>query len=54
MHPTHVVRTFTRPHGLPPHRYVTSRRIDLARRLLLDGMRPPRWPARPASSTSRT
>ncbi|MCZ2820165.1 AraC family transcriptional regulator [Modestobacter sp. VKM Ac-2977] len=35
---THVVRAFTRRHGLPPHRYLTGRRIDLARRLLLDGM----------------
>jgi AraC-like DNA-binding protein len=38
VHPTHVVRAFTRRHGLPPHRYLTGRRIDLARRLLLDGM----------------
>ena len=37
VHPTHVVRAFTRRHGLPPHRYLTGRRIDLARRLLLDG-----------------
>jgi AraC-like DNA-binding protein len=36
--PTHLVRAFTRRHGLPPHRYLTGRRIDLARRLLLDGM----------------
>ncbi|MCZ2812739.1 AraC family transcriptional regulator [Modestobacter sp. VKM Ac-2979] len=35
---THVVRAFTRRHALPPHRYLTGRRIDLARRLLLDGM----------------
>ncbi|MER7889995.1 AraC family transcriptional regulator [Micromonospora sp. NPDC094482] len=39
-HPTHLVRTFTRVHGLPPHAYLTSRRIDLARRLLLAGQRP--------------
>jgi AraC-like DNA-binding protein len=38
VHPTHVVRAFTRRHGLPPHRYLTGRRIDLARRLLLGGM----------------
>ena len=38
VHPTHVVRAFTRRHGLPPHRYLTGRRIDLARRLLLAGM----------------
>jgi AraC-like DNA-binding protein len=39
-HPTHLVRAFTRELGLPPHRYLTGRRVDLARRLLLDG-RPP-------------
>lgn len=39
-HPAHLVRCFTREYGLPPHRYLTSRRIDLARRLLLAGHRP--------------
>lgn len=39
-HPTHLVRAFTAAFGLPPHAYLTGRRIDLARRLLLDG-RPP-------------
>ncbi|MFC3505582.1 AraC family transcriptional regulator [Micromonospora krabiensis] len=39
-HPTHLVRTFTRVHGLPPHAYLTGRRIELARRLLLAGQRP--------------
>ncbi|MEO3741879.1 AraC family transcriptional regulator [Plantactinospora sp. B5E13] len=39
-HPTHLVRSFTRRYGLPPHRYLTGRRIDLARRLLLAGMPP--------------
>jgi AraC-like DNA-binding protein len=39
-HPTHLVRVFTRQYGLPPHTYLTGRRIDLARRLLLAG-RPP-------------
>ncbi|MFI7604604.1 AraC family transcriptional regulator [Micromonospora sp. NPDC049366] len=39
-HPTHLVRTFTRVHGLPPHAYLTGRRIALARRLLLAGQRP--------------
>src|SRR2546421_246633 len=39
-HPTHLVRAFTRAHGLPPHRYLTGRRIDRARRLLLSGRRP--------------
>lgn len=38
VHPTYAVRAFTRRHGLPPHRYLTGRRVDLARRLLLDGM----------------
>lgn len=36
----YLVRAFTREYGLPPHRYLTGRRLDLARRLLLDG-RPP-------------
>ena len=38
--PTHLVRAFTRAYGLPPHRYLTGRRVDLARRLLLDGVPP--------------
>jgi len=38
--PAYLVRAFTREYGLPPHRYLTGRRVDLARRLLLDG-RPP-------------
>ena len=37
-HPTQLARAFHRHVGLPPHRYVTGRRIDRARRLLLDGM----------------
>ncbi len=36
-HPTHVVRAFSRRFGMAPHQYVTSRRVDLARRMLLDG-----------------
>lgn len=36
-HPTHLVRAFTARHGVPPHRYLTGRRVDLARRLLLGG-----------------
>lgn len=36
----YLVRAFTREHGLPPHRYLTGRRLDLARRLLLDGHPP--------------
>jgi AraC-like DNA-binding protein len=39
-HPAHLVRAFTREYGMPPHRYLTGRRVDLARRYLLDG-RPP-------------
>ena len=33
----HLVRSFTRQYGLSPHAYVISRRIDNARRLLLQG-----------------
>jgi AraC-like DNA-binding protein len=36
-HPAHLVRTFTRAYGLPPHRYLTGRRVEAARRRLLDG-----------------
>ncbi|HEX6233900.1 MAG TPA: AraC family transcriptional regulator [Jiangellaceae bacterium] len=36
-HPTHLVREFTRRFGLPPHRYLTGRRVEAARRLLLAG-----------------
>ena len=39
-HPAHLVRMFTREFGISPHRYLTGRRVDLARRLLLDGMAP--------------
>ncbi|WP_205780116.1 helix-turn-helix transcriptional regulator [Micromonospora ureilytica] len=39
-HPTHLVRTFTHVHGVPPHSYLTGRRVELARRLLLAGQRP--------------
>jgi AraC-like DNA-binding protein len=35
--PTHLVRSFTRAYGISPHAYVISRRIDSARRRLLDG-----------------
>jgi AraC-like DNA-binding protein len=37
-HPSHLVRTFRREYGLPPHRYVVGRRLDRARRMLLDGI----------------
>ncbi|MFC0627313.1 helix-turn-helix transcriptional regulator [Kribbella deserti] len=36
-HPAHLVRAFSKEFGLPPHRYLTGRRVDLARRYLLDG-----------------
>ncbi|MFB7208206.1 AraC family transcriptional regulator [Streptomyces sp. NPDC056004] len=39
-HPTHLVRAFSGAFGIAPHQYLMSRRIDRARRLLLDG-RPP-------------
>ncbi|SEG89216.1 transcriptional regulator, AraC family [Actinacidiphila yanglinensis] len=39
-HPTHLIRSFSRTYGLPPHTYLTGLRIDRARRLLLAGRRP--------------
>jgi AraC-like DNA-binding protein len=39
-HPAHLVRMFSREFGISPHQYITGRRVDLARRLLLDGMPP--------------
>lgn len=39
-HPAHMVRMFSREFGISPHRYLTGLRVDLARRLLLDGMAP--------------
>jgi AraC-like DNA-binding protein len=33
----HLVRSFSREFGMSPHRYLVSRRVDLARRLLLRG-----------------
>jgi AraC-like DNA-binding protein len=35
--PSHLVRCFTGRFGIAPHQYVTARRIDAARRRLLDG-----------------
>ena len=35
--PGHLVRCFTRTFGIAPHRYVLARRIDTARRRLLNG-----------------
>ncbi|MFI1723246.1 AraC family transcriptional regulator [Streptomyces sp. NPDC020489] len=39
-HPAHLVRAFGTAYGIAPHQYLTSRRVDRARRLLLDGVRP--------------
>ncbi|MDX2544895.1 AraC family transcriptional regulator [Streptomyces sp. WI04-05B] len=39
-HPAHLVRAFSSAFGMPPHRYLTARRVELARRLLLDGQAP--------------
>ena len=36
-HPAHLVRRFTAAFGLPPHRYLTGRRIETARGRLLAG-----------------
>ncbi|MEV1054059.1 helix-turn-helix transcriptional regulator [Streptomyces sp. NPDC049887] len=40
VHPAHLVRVFSREFGMGPHQYLTGRRVDLARRLLLGGMAP--------------
>jgi AraC-like DNA-binding protein len=37
---THLVRAFGTEYGIAPHRYLTGRRLDRARRLLLSGSRP--------------
>jgi AraC-like DNA-binding protein len=39
-HPTHLVRSFSATFGIAPHAYLTGRRIDMARRLLLAGQPP--------------
>lgn len=36
----HLVRSFTRSYGIPPHRCLLGRRLDLARRRLLAGEAP--------------
>ncbi|WP_042391807.1 helix-turn-helix transcriptional regulator [Streptacidiphilus carbonis] len=36
--PAHLVRAFTSEFDMPPHQYLTSRRVDRARGLLLDGV----------------
>ena len=35
--PAHLVRSFRREFGMSPHQYVISRRVDLARRMILAG-----------------
>lgn len=37
-HPTQLVRDFTGAYGIAPHRYLTGRRVELARELLLAGL----------------
>lgn len=39
-HPAHLVRAFSGAYGIAPHQYLTSRRVDRARRLLLEGRTP--------------
>jgi AraC-like DNA-binding protein len=39
-HPTHLVRAFSGAYGIPPHQYLMSRRVERARRLLLEGRAP--------------
>lgn len=46
-HHSHLVRVFTQAYGIAPHQYVVGRRIDRARRLLLDGHSPAEAAAQP-------
>lgn len=39
-HPSHLVRAFGLEYGIAPYRYLTGRRLDRARRLLLSGLPP--------------
>lgn len=39
-HPAHLVRAFSGAYGIAPHQYLTSRRVDRARRLLLADVKP--------------
>ncbi|MER7106346.1 AraC family transcriptional regulator [Streptomyces sp. NPDC000229] len=39
-HPAHLVRAFSAAFGIAPHQYLMARRVDRARRLLLDGQPP--------------
>lgn len=38
VNPTYLVRAFSREFGIGPHQHLISRRVDLARRLLRDGL----------------
>ena len=49
----HLVRSFTRSYGIPPHRYLLGRRLDLARRRLLAGEAPVDGRRPPPGSTTR-
>ena len=51
-HPTHLVRAFGAEFGIPPHRYLTGRRLDDARRRLLAGSGRPTSRS-PSGSTTR-
>jgi AraC-like DNA-binding protein len=46
-HPAYLVRSFSRTFGMSPHQYLISRRVDLARRLILAG--DPLWSVAPGS-----
>ncbi|GIJ76150.1 AraC-type DNA-binding protein [Micromonospora phaseoli] len=46
-HPTYLVRAYSAAFGIGPHQYVISRRVDLARRLLREGV-----PARDVAATA--
>ncbi|KPI10220.1 transcriptional regulator, AraC family [Actinobacteria bacterium OK074] len=39
-HPAHLVRAFSGAYGIAPHQYLMARRVEHARRLLLDGQPP--------------
>ncbi|MDQ1037121.1 AraC-like DNA-binding protein [Streptomyces sp. V3I8] len=39
-HPAHLVRAFSGAYGIPPHQYLMSRRVERARRMLLEGRTP--------------
>ncbi|MGW5876253.1 helix-turn-helix domain-containing protein [Nocardiopsis terrae] len=39
-HPAYLTRVFTRRFGMPPHQYLVGRRVDLARRLILERQAP--------------